>query len=128
MLKRCLFRFQKRKERRSDFSVYCAGFLLLGGEWEHMRFAREFYVSAEWKRCRAGFIRSRGGLCERCAAKGLIVAGCHVHHKVRLTLDNIKDPSVALDWGNLELLCEDCHQAEHAKIRWRVSEDGHVEL
>ena len=61
-------------------------------------------------------------------ARGLIVPGEEVHHKTRLSPENLSDPSVALNWTNLELLCKQCHLEEHRGVRWRVDEDGRVEL
>src|SRR5690606_14296069 len=70
--------------------------------------ARKFYLSREWKRTREAYTRLRHGLCERCGA------GCKiVHHKVYLTPQNIWDPSVTLNFANLELLCQECHNLEH---------------
>ena len=92
--------------------------------------AQKFYGSSQWKKCRAGFIGYKRGLCERCLARGLIVAGFHVHHKVYLTPENISDPSVSLNWNNLELLCDKCHEEEHTsrhyKGRMIVNKDGTV--
>ena len=76
-------------------------------------FARAFYNSKEWKKCREGYIKSVGGLCERCLAKGKYVLGEEVHHKIPLTPENIDDPNVTLNWDNLELLCSSCHSIEH---------------
>lgn len=93
------------------------------------RFARDFYASYAWIKCRRGYAAMRGGLCERCIRQGLIVPGTEVHHKTRLTPDNIADPSVALNWDNLELLCKECHMKEHKpEVRWRCDSAGHVEL
>ena len=92
------------------------------------RFAAEFYKSHVWKKCKKAYANSRSGLCERCAARGLIVPGEEVHHKKHLTPENITDPAVALNWNNLELLCKDCHISEHRRKRWRVDESGHVIL
>lgn len=91
-------------------------------------FTQPFYSSPAWKACRAAYIKSVGGLCERCRKNGRITAGAEVHHKVRLTPQNVNDPRVALSWSNLELLCEACHKAEHRKTarRWRCDERGHV--
>ena len=36
-----------------------------------------------------------------------------MHHKTHLTPDNIDDPSVALNFDNLELLCREHHMQEH---------------
>ena len=70
--------------------------------------ARSFYKSRAWQRCREAYIAYRHGLCERCGAGGKIV-----HHKVYLTPDNINDPEITLSFDNLELLCQECHNREH---------------
>jgi 5-methylcytosine-specific restriction endonuclease McrA len=95
-----------------------------------------FYVSWTWRRCRKAFAESKGNLCERCLKRGIIEPGSkerplEVHHKKPLTADNVKDPAVALNWDNLELLCKKCHDEErqHAtKKRWMIGEDGSVML
>lgn len=100
----------------------------------HEQFANAFYRSSAWRKCRAEFVKARGGLCERCLARGIINAGTRemplqVHHKVKLTRDNISDPAITLNWDNLTLLCKECHDAEHtgsARPRWAVDEAGHV--
>ncbi len=92
------------------------------------RFAHDFYCSWAWIKCARGYKQSVGGLCERCLNKGLIVPGDEVHHKIRLTPENIGDPKIALNWDNLELLCKRCHQEEHRGTRWRTDELGQVEL
>lgn len=92
-------------------------------------FAKAFYRSQAWASCRDSYISRRQGLCERCLSRGLIRAGKVVHHKVYLTPDNISVPGVALNHDNLELLCQDCHNAEHnAKQgqRYAVNPDGSV--
>ena len=91
-------------------------------------FADAFYKSWPWKRCRAAYLASVGGLCERCAKLGLIVPADQVHHKTKLTPANLDDPAVTLNWDNLEALCFDCHQEEHKPKRWRCDPDGHVSL
>ena len=79
--------------------------------------ARPFYNSKAWRKCRATYIAHRitidGGLCERCSKKGLTRLGKEVHHKIYLTLENIKDPNISLSFDNLEYLCETCHSHEH---------------
>jgi len=91
-------------------------------------FAQSFYHTQAWKKCRDAYAKSVGGLCERCLAKGLIVAGREVHHKVYLTQDNIKDESITLNWNNLELLCHSCHEKEHRRkgVRFKVDDMGRV--
>ena len=91
-------------------------------------FAHTFYKSGAWMKCAKGYRQSKACLCERCLAKGLIVPGVEVHHKIRLTPENLSDPSIALNWDNLELLCKSCHMEEHQRKRWRADELGHVEL
>ncbi len=93
-------------------------------------YARAFYKSRAWLKCRDSYIKSVGGLCERCLADGLIVPGYIVHHKCYLTPENINDPATTLNWDNLELLCLDCHNKEHFKEehekRYEVMPDGTV--
>lgn len=90
----------------------------------------EFYASNEWKLCRNAYRRKVGGLCERCAQNGRIVPGDEVHHKQRLTPRNVNNPAVTLSFENLELLCEDCHHAEHfhGKRRWRFDRQGRLTI
>ena len=76
-------------------------------------FAKAFYRSKEWRKCREAYIQSVNGLCERCLAKGKLVPGYIVHHKIHLTPENINNPEITLNWDNLEYLCHDCHNKEH---------------
>ena len=94
----------------------------------HDQFAQAFYGSPAWQSCREAYKRSVGGLCERCLARGLIVPGVEVHHKHRLTPENLRDPSITLNWANLELLCKQCHLDEHRRAEMRTDAGGHVEL
>ena len=90
--------------------------------------AKAFYFSPAWRSCRAVYIKSVGGLCERCLKRGLYVPGKIVHHKRHLTPENVTDPTVTLAPENLELVCRDCHAAEHATVpkRYRIDEAGRV--
>jgi 5-methylcytosine-specific restriction endonuclease McrA len=99
-----------------------------GGSRVQTSFAHDFYQSWPWIKCARGYKQEKAGLCERCLAKGLIVPGEEVHHKIRLTPENINDPAIALSWDNLELLCKNCHLEEHKAPRWRADHLGHVEL
>lgn len=87
-------------------------------------FAKEFYNSRAWKDCRRAYAAKVGGLCERCLAKGIYKPGVVVHHKTHLTPENITDPWVALSFDNLELLCMDCHAAEHSNKKYRYTVDA----
>lgn len=92
-----------------------------------------FYASWQWVKCRRAYTASKGGLCERCLARGLIEPGAEVHHKRRLTADNVSNPDISLNWDNLELLCTACHKEEHTAAsrkgrRWTVDEMGRVQI
>lgn len=99
-------------------------------------FAKAFYGSPAWIGCREAYKKYKGGLCERCKAKGLIVPGKIVHHKIYLTPENIWDVDISLNFDNLELLCKNCHEEEHnnevshperfRKRRYTVDEFGRV--
>lgn len=76
-------------------------------------YAAKFYKSAAWKRCREGYLKKVGGLCERCLADGIITPAVVVHHRRYISPENITDPRITLDWKNLEALCWSCHEQEH---------------
>ncbi len=71
--------------------------------------ARNFYKSSMWIRCRNAYIQQRiatdGGQCEECHNN----PGYIVHHKTILTAGNISDPDISLNADNLEYVCKDCH-------------------
>ena len=71
-------------------------------------FAKHFYKSKAWERCRLAFLRSKFFLCERCGGPATIA-----HHKIWLNEKNINDPTISLSWDNFEALCQDCHNKVH---------------
>ena len=92
-------------------------------------FAVSFYKSSQWKLTRDVYAAAVGGLCEICWNNGLIKAGEIVHHKIKLTQENINDPDITLSWNNLQLVCRDCHAMLHrdeGDRRYRVDKDGNV--
>lgn len=91
-------------------------------------YATQFYKSRTWRKTREAYAKSKGGLCERCLAKGLYNAGEIVHHKKHISPDNITDPNILLNWDNLELVCRECHAQEHIAIkkRYTIDEAGRV--
>ena len=91
-------------------------------------FAEDFYTSIWWRETRRSYLESVHWLCEDCLAKGLIKRAEEVHHKIKLTPENLSDPSIALNWNNLELLCKQCHMDEHQRKRWRADERGHIDI
>lgn len=78
---------------------------------------KQFYKSRAWQACRLSYWKKAKGMCERCLAKGLMVPGEEVHHKIRLTKENINIPAIALNFQNLELLCKKCHEEEHHGVK-----------
>lgn len=77
-------------------------------------FAKAFYNSKAWQKCRASYIAERvmidGGLCETCHEK----PGYIVHHRIPLTPENISTPEVSLNHCNLKYDCKECHDEEEA--------------
>ncbi len=93
----------------------------------------EFYNTPAWKNCREAYLRSRSGLCERCAEKGIFKPAEIVHHKIHISPENIQDPNVLLDWKNLQCVCRECHAELHedyyqsrSKKRYKVDSFGRV--
>ena len=100
-----------------------------------------FYNTTIWQNCRNAYVKSVGGLCERCYENGIIKHGEHVHHIIHLTPDNVSDPNISLNFDNLILLCRECHEEQHreekslamqeaqkhkSKKRFRVDKYGRV--
>lgn len=84
-------------------------------------FSSRFYRSKQWQDCRNAYVSKVGGLCERCLGKGIYKPGEIVHHKIELTPQNINDPTVALSFSNLELVCRSCHKEIHTGVLKRYS-------
>lgn len=88
-----------------------------------------FYKTKEWKKCRAAYLHTVGGLCELCMNRGIIKPADIVHHKIHLTDDTARDPEIALNFDNLQAVCIDCHNELHfrkaAKKRYEII-DGNV--
>jgi 5-methylcytosine-specific restriction endonuclease McrA len=81
-------------------------------------YAEKFYTSRAWRDCRKAYFTMQHGICERCQGAGKIV-----HHKIYISPDNINDPSITLNFDNLELLCQDCHNKEHHGSDYDVVRD-----
>ena len=86
-------------------------------------FAKAFYKSREWRKCRESYIAERravdGGMCEICHER----LGYYVHHKVLLTPDNITDPMVSLNHDLLLYACKPCHDREDGHFLDRGKEE-----
>lgn len=71
-------------------------------------FARDFYHSKKWHDVSVAYMMSQSYICERCGKPATIC-----HHKRYLSPANISDPTISLNFENLEALCHDCHNKEH---------------
>jgi len=82
-----------------------------------------FYKSAAWQVARQIKYQEQDGRCERCKR-----VGEEVHHKIRLTIQNVADITVSLNQKNLELLCKDCHNKEHKRFskQQQFDDDGNL--
>lgn len=95
-------------------------------------FAKKFYNSKAWKKCRASYIAMRqsidGGMCESCHER----PGYIVHHKTELTPYNINDPFVSLNFQNLKYDCHICHNKENkgeeveGLVQYEFDEEGEL--
>lgn len=86
-------------------------------------YLHNLYKSPVWLASRELKIMLVNGLCERCRQVGI-----EVHHKERLNIENVNDPSISLNQDNLELLCNGCHNKEHkrfSKVR-KFDENGNM--
>ena len=84
--------------------------------WRNTPFAHQFYHSKAWQDVRA-FVWDRAhGLCERCAEKGEVVPANVVHHVIPLSVENMNDPSIALNPKKLIALCDECHTEVHGML------------
>ena len=101
----------------------------LCGEFTKMEEWKKFYSSVQWKEARESYTKYRRGLCEICLSKGIIKAGEIVHHKRHLNATNVNDPSVALSFDNLQLLCRECHGEQHrTPRRYKINERGEIDF
>jgi len=72
---------------------------------------KRFYASAAWLRLRNAFL-AENPLCADCTREGRDVAAEHVHH-----LKERKDhPELALEWSNLQALCQRCHNSKRKRL------------
>ena len=76
-------------------------------------YAKAFYNSKAWVKCKNSYIASVYGVCEECLRRGQLNNGWIVHHKIPIKPQNINDPNITLNHDNLEYLCQDCHNRTH---------------
>lgn len=51
-----------------------------------------------------------------------------VHHRIKLTPENVNNPAIALNWKNMIALCKKHHDEMHGKLKQRTDPDGRVTL
>jgi len=105
-------------------------FAFFGAEIMARPFARRFYSSKTWQDCRNAYSKSVHHLCENCLKLGIYRPGEIVHHKIEMDPVTIENPELALGFGNLELLCRECHAKMHdartKNNRFIIGDDGRV--
>jgi hypothetical protein len=75
---------------------------------------QRFYASKRWRDLRQVLIIQRHGICSRCGKDfsddtSQLIA----HHLEHLTDDTLKDPAVAVNPENVEIVCQKCHAHYH---------------
>lgn len=75
---------------------------------------QRFYASKRWRDLRQVLIIQRHGICARCGKDfsddtSQLIA----HHLEHLTDDTLKDPAVAVNPENVEIVCQKCHAHYH---------------
>lgn len=96
------------------------------------KWAEKFYKSKAWRKCREAYIDERmlidGGMCEECHEQ----LGYIVHHKVRLTPENINNPEISLNHKLLKYDCKECHDREEVHLfvkneyKYKFDENGEI--
>nr|DAI76757.1 MAG TPA: HNH endonuclease [Caudoviricetes sp.] len=85
------------------------------GEWVRSLISQNelyrFYTSAEWERLAAKARDQQHNECQRCKANGFY-SPCEAVHHIKYVK---RRPDLALDIGNLECLCRECHETEHGR-------------
>lgn len=87
-------------------------------------FAKALYKSKKWEKLRAHCMERAVTMadgrvcppymCERCFERtGKLVPAEIAHHKVFVNAQNVNDPSVTLNAGNIMRVCRDCHARIH---------------
>lgn len=76
----------------------------------------KFYQSTKWIKCAKTIRMKYDYVCQECGKRG-----SHVHHKDHLTkMDYINKPlEKCYGEDNLTLLCKECHEIEHTRMKCR---------
>lgn len=87
-------------------------------------YAKKFYNSKQWRKCRESYILKVNGLCEHCLKDGNHTPGYIVDHIKEITPDNIDDPYITLNHENLQYLCLVCHNRKTFGKDLEVTREG----
>ena len=87
-------------------------------------YAVKFYNSKAWKQCRETYKQSVNGLCEHCLKDDKVIPGYIVDHIKEITPDNINNPEITLNHGNLQYLCLSHHNTKHFGKDTEVIREG----
>ena len=87
------------------------------------KWAERFYSSGVWRSTQKAFLTANPE-CELCRAEGEEGSLAKIaHHKVWLTRQNINDPKITLDWGNLQAVCQKHHNQIHHRTEQKRNYD-----
>lgn len=89
-------------------------------------FAKKFYTSKAWRALRFRLILERGQKCERCGRIIADVSKLTGHHKMHLTPQNINATEITLNPDNIEIVCFDCHNAEHERYGYSAGHNVYI--
>lgn len=83
---------------------------------------KSFYKSEQWELFRDNVIYQRTNKstmkvhCARCGKELNKRYDTVVHHKIELTEQNVNDYNISLNPDNVEVICFNCHNKEHARF------------
>jgi len=88
----------------------------------------KFYKTYAWQKVRQQALSRSGYLCEECLKNGIYNSeNLFVHHIINLNPSNIDNPEIALNVGNLKVVCKAHHEMEHhSNVRYVVDEFGEI--
>lgn len=92
--------------------------MLIGDNMSKIAELESFYASKAWRDFRLTIIGERGLICEHCGKLIAKPRDAHVHHKTRLTIENYKDATIALNPENVMLVHKDCHDQIHERFAY----------
>lgn len=79
---------------------------------------QKIYSTTRWRRLRLLKLNN-SPLCEVCTSEGRITTATEVHHIISFTdfVEQSDRERYAFDYDNLQSICKQCHQKEHARTR-----------